>query len=94
MTLEEMLEAYRDMKVELAFSLEQLATLEKSIKTHVKDTGETASIDGARITVTNPKKPRVRWDTKALEGFAAAHPELMALRSESMPAPAVRIIVD
>jgi hypothetical protein len=34
------------------------------------------------------------WNTKALEGFAAAHPELLELRTEKMAAPSVRIIVD
>lgn len=94
MNLEELLTEYRDMKVELAYSLERLMTLEKQIKTIVKETGEVAEVEGARIKVTNPKKPRVRWDTKALEGVVVMHPELAALRSEYMPAPSVRIVVD
>ena len=94
MNLEELLVNYRDMRVELAMSLEQLTSLEKQIKDIVRNTGEVAEIDGARITVTKPKAPRVKWDTKALEGFAAAHPELLALRSEYWVNPSVRIIVD
>ena len=93
-TLEQLLEKYRDMKVELAFPLEQLSTLEKQIREHVKDTGETAEIEGARITVTPPKSPRVTWNTKALEGLLITNPALGKLRTEKWAAPSVRIIVD
>ncbi len=94
MNLEEMLTEYRDMKVEMAFPLERLGQLETQIKDLVRETGETPEIEGARIKVTTPKKPRVKWDTKALEGFAAAHPELAALKSEYWAKPSVRIVVD
>lgn len=94
MNLEELLTEYRDMKIELAFPLERLSVLEKQIKDIVKETGETAEIEGARIKVTPPKNPRARWNTKALEGFAAAHPELLELKTEYWPSPSVRIIVD
>ena len=93
-TLENMLAKYRDMKTELAFPLEQLANLEKQIKAHVKETGETADIEGARITVTPPKNPRVKWDAKGLEGVAALNPKILALKTEYWPAASVRIIVD
>lgn len=92
--LELKLAEYRDMKTELAFPLEKLSKLEKEIRDLVKTTGEVAEIDGARIKVIRPKNPRVRWNTKALEGFAAAHPELQALREEYWPSPSVRIEVD
>jgi hypothetical protein len=94
MNLEEMLQEYRDMKIELAFPLERLKKLETQIKDVVRETGETAEIDGAYIKVTTPKKARVRWDTKALEGFAAAHPELLELKTEYWAKPSVRIVVD
>ena len=93
-SLEQMLSEYRDMKVELAFPLAQLSGLEKRIKAHVKETGETVEIDGARITVIAPKKARVYWDTKALEGIAVLNPKILALRSEKWASPSVRIIVD
>ena len=92
--LEKKLKEYRDMKTELAFPLEVLHTLEKQIKDLVRETGETCEIDGDRIKVIAPKKPRVYWDTKALEGFAAANPKLMKLRSEKWSNPSIRIIVD
>jgi hypothetical protein len=94
MELEELLTEYRDMKIELAYPLEQLTKLEKQIKDIVKETGETAEIEGARIKVIPPRNPRARWDTKALEGFAAAHPELLELKTEYWPSPSVRIVID
>jgi len=93
-TLEQLLATYRDMKVEMAFPLEQLATLEKQIREHVKDTGETAEIEGARITVIAPKSPRVSWNIKALDGLLVTNPALAKLRTEKWASPAVRIIVD
>jgi hypothetical protein len=93
-TLEEKLAKYRDMKVELAYPLEKLTTLEKEIKAHVKETGETAVIDGARITVTPPKKARVKWDVKGLEGVAALNPKILALKTEYWASPSIRIIVE
>ena len=94
MNLEELLEQYRDMKVELAFPLEKLSSLEKKIKDIVKETGEPAEIEGARIKVSYPKKPRIYWDTKTLEKLAANDPKLLALRSEKWPSFSVRIVVD
>lgn len=94
MDLERMLEEYRDMKVELAYPLEKLANLEKQMKEIVKETGEIVEVEGARIKVVAPKKPRVYWNTKALEGFAAANPKLLALRSEKWSSPSIQIVVD
>ena len=92
MTLSEMLEKYRDLKIELAGPLGMLAGLEKQIKDHVRDTGETAEIDGASVTV-RPGSVRVSWDTKALEGVVVMYPQLAALRSEKETAPVVTLKV-
>lgn len=35
-------------------------------------------------------KPRVSWDTKALDGYAAAHPEIAQFRTEGSPSVSVR----
>ena len=94
MDLEKLLAEYRDMKVEIAFPLEKLVHIERQIKDIVRETGETAEIEGARIMVKTPKKPRVKWDTKALEGFATAHPELAALKTEYWAKPSVIIVID
>ncbi len=94
MTLEKILEEFRYMKVELAYPLEKLANLEKQIRVIVKETGEISEVEGARIKVVAPKKRRVYWKTKALEGFAAANPKLLALRSERWSSPSIRIVVE
>lgn len=35
---------------------------------------------------------RYNWDSKALTGFAAAHPEILAFRSETQIAPSVNVV--
>lgn len=35
-------------------------------------------------------KPRVSWDTKALEGYAAAHPEIQQFKTVGEPSVSVR----
>lgn len=92
MNLSEMLAQYRDMKAELAPALAALGELEKSIKTHVLETGETAEIDGASVSIRNGYE-RVSWDGKALAGYAVAHPEIEQFKSVSAVKPTVVIKV-
>ena len=91
--LKQLLTQYRDMKVELAYPLEQLSALEKKIKGHVRETGEVADIDGAKIIVTPPKKARVTWNSAGLDGFMVEYPEIEQFRTERWAAPSVRIAV-
>lgn len=93
-SIEELLTDYRNKKKILQSRMDELADLEGQIKAIAKESKQGVEIEGARVIVIEPKNPRVSWNTKALEGFAAAHPELKDLRSESWPAPSVRIIVD
>jgi len=37
-------------------------------------------------------KPRITWNTEALEGFVAAHPELLQFRKEGSPSVSIRKI--
>jgi hypothetical protein len=37
-------------------------------------------------------KPRVAWDSKALDGYAAGHPEILQFRSEGQPNISIRKI--
>lgn len=90
---ESLLAEYRDLKVEMAFFLEVLRTLEKRIKTHVKETGELAEIDGARIVV-RPSKPRERWDPKGLTTYAITNPEILQYKTMITYSPSVIIQVD
>ena len=41
---------YRDIKVEFAWPSMRMASLEKKMREHIRDTGEVADIDGAKIT--------------------------------------------
>ena len=91
--LEEALVMYRDLTTEYAPAVERLAELKKQIVNHVRKTGEVASLDGVQVTIS-PGQNRVKWNTKALEGFVVAHPELEALKTEYTTQPVVRLKVD
>lgn len=75
MTLEEMLETYRDAKAELVPMLDHLKGLEKAIKSHMLETGEVADVPGIQATIRNGYT-RISWDSKKLQGYMAAHPEI------------------
>ena len=61
--------------------------LEAQIKTLVSIAGRT--IKGTYHSFVW-SKPRVSWDTKALDGYAAAHPEIAQFRIEGSPSVSVR----
>ena len=66
---------------------EGIGKLEAEIKDGVLLVGE--SIKGAHIqAVWN--KARVSWDTRALDGFAAAHPEILTMRKIGKPSVSLR----
>jgi hypothetical protein len=90
--LNKMLEQYRDMKTELQPAIDAMRDLEKRIKTHVLDTGEFGDVDGI-IVATRRGYTRKSWNGKALEGYAAAHPEIMQFCTVSETRPSVSIKV-
>ena len=61
--------------------------LEAEIKQEVLAAGR--SIKGTYHNFSWPK-PRVSWDTKALSGYAAGHPEILQFRAEGSPSVSVR----
>lgn len=63
--------------------------LEAEIKELVKAGAETVKGNWL-MAVWN--KGRVTWDTKSLEGYAVAHPELLNLRKEGEPTVTIRRI--
>lgn len=66
-----------------------IASLEAEIKDAVIREGATAK--GAHLmAVWN--KPRVSWDTKGLDGFLVAHPEISAFRKVGEPTVSLRKI--
>ena len=64
-----------------------IAVLEDQIKRAVIAHG--ATVKGAALSAVYAKG-RVSWDNKALEGYAVAHPELLAFRSEGAPSVSIR----
>ena len=69
--------------------LQQKSTLESEIKQEVLQAGRT--VKGTYHSFIW-SKPRVSWDTKSLDGYAAAHPEIQQFRIEGSPSVSVRKI--
>ena len=90
---EELRKILDDIEVEFAGRLEivneKISDLEKEIKSDVLEHGET--VKGSYLqAVWN--KGRVSWNSKALEGFAVAHPEIAAFRKQGKPSITIRQI--
>jgi hypothetical protein len=68
---------------------ENIASLEAEIREAVKLNG--ATVKGAVLQAVW-SKPRVTWDTKALDGYAAGHPEILPFRKEGEPSVSIRTI--
>jgi hypothetical protein len=66
---------------------QEKAALEAEIKQEVLEAGRT--VKGTYHSFVW-SKPRVSWDTKALDGYAAAHPEIQQFRIEGSPSVSVR----
>jgi len=66
---------------------EQAATLENEVRADVLTAG--ASVKGSRLHVIW-QKGRVSWDGKSLDGYAAAHPEVLRFRKEGEPSVSIR----
>jgi len=66
---------------------QQKSMLEADIKQEVLSAGRT--VKGTYHSFVW-SKPRVSWDTKALDGYALAHPEIQQFRTEGNPSVSVR----
>jgi len=73
----------------LAAADEKITTLTSAIKDAVVAHGET--VRGARVMAIWTK-PRVSWDTKKLDGYAAAHPEIQVFRSVGEPSVSIKAV--
>ncbi len=67
---------------------EKIAALEAEIKQAIITHG--ASVKGS-VFHAILSKGRVSWDTKSLDGYATAHPELLSFRKEGEPFVSIRI---
>ena len=61
--------------------------LQASIKTAAVEVGETVKANHYMAVFTQPKPT---WDSGKLEGYAAAHPEILAFRTEKNPYVSIR----
>ena len=67
--------------------LQEKSQLEAEIKDEVLNAGRTKKGTYHSFVWS---KPRVSWDTKALDGYALAHPEIAQFRTEGSPSVSVR----
>ena len=61
--------------------------LERDVKTSVIEVGETIR---GQFLMAVWTRGRISWDTKALDGFAAAHPEVLQFRKTGEPSVSLR----
>lgn len=84
-------EKLAEIEAEFQPKIEQLSSeksaLESEIKMEVLEAGRTVKGTYHSFVFS---KPRVSWDTKALDGYAAAHPEIAQFRTEGSPSVNVR----
>ena len=89
--LDEIKKAEADINTEFAVKSEavddNIAKLTAEIKDDVIQLGSTGKGDNLMATWN---KGRVSWDTKSLDGYAIAHPELTQFRKEGEPSVSIR----
>lgn len=82
-----------DIEAEFSGKTEALAAniaeLETVVRTQVIALGTT--VKGATLQACWTK-PRVSWDTRALDGYATAHPEIEKFRKEGEPSVSIRTV--
>jgi hypothetical protein len=66
---------------------EEISLLTNEIKEQVKATGE--SVKGTHLMAMYTK-PRVTWDSKGIEGFSVAHPEINVFRKVGEPSVSIK----
>ena len=76
-----------EFSVQLASAETAIASIESEIKADVITAGATCK--GANLQAVYTKG-RITWDTKALDGYAAAHPEIQPFRKEGSPSVSIR----
>mgnify|MGYP001032694453 CR=1 FL=1 len=87
-TVQEQLDALEaEYKPKLDAAGENANTITQAIKAAVIEQG--ASVRGAHLQAVYTKG-RVSWDSKALEGFSAAHPEILTFRKIGEPSVSIR----
>lgn len=82
-----------DIEAEFAPLLEGVDGNIASLTSQVKDAvlAEGATVKGQHLQAVWAKG-RISWDTKALDGYAAAHPEIAPFKKEGDPSVSIRKI--
>lgn len=78
-----------DMDFAMKVIASDIAKFDAEIRAEVLAAGATAK--GTSLICTW-NKPRVSWDTKGLDGYAVAHPELNAFRKEGDPSTTIKAV--
>lgn len=71
----------------LATAAEKAAALEAEIKQEIIQTGASYKADFLHAVYA---KGRITWDSKGLDGYAVAHPEVAAFRKVGEPSVSIR----
>ena len=90
-TYHRMVCAIEDIKTEFNEKIDALternATISNTLKAYVIENGSTLNGKLHQVVYT---KGRVSWDTKKLDGYAAAHPEILEFKTEGEPSASLR----
>jgi hypothetical protein len=68
---------------------EKIAEAEAAVKTAILEHGASVKSDFLHAVWV---KGRISWDTKSLDGYAVAHPELLGFRKEGEPSVTIRTV--
>lgn len=68
-----------------------IAALEAEIKQEVLNRGTTCK---SKHLIVTWNKGRVSWNSRLLEGYAVAHPDILQMRKEGAPTVSFRMVTD
>jgi hypothetical protein len=86
--IQKIIDAIKEKYSEIVMDVdEEISMLANEIKEQVKATGE--SVKGEHLSAVYTK-PRVTWDSKGIEGFSVAHPEINVFRKVGEPSVSIK----
>lgn len=88
MTIEEKIALLRDLSLEFEPMIKRIAQLKREIADELLATGEKPDVFGVKVTFRKGSET-LRWDSKALEGYAAANPEISQFAKLTVTKPSV-----
>ena len=87
----EQIEQINNIKIEYGFHIDcqkkAVNQAQDEVKRAVLEHGSSVKHAGLHAVW---KKGRVKWNTKGLDGYAVAHPEILGFRSEGNPSVSIR----